>query len=174
VSVTELSRIIPPPRKPLGVGTLKQWKNIEKEIGIDFPEDYREFIFLYGTGNFANFFGIMNPFRDNWRDEIRWRCDNLRSHRTYDAKEVPFPVYPEAEGLFPWGADVNGNEYYWLTKGTPDRWTTFQNDESAAPWIEFKDSMTAFLVKALKNQYRKKWSRAQPFSKEDYIFQPVD
>ena len=175
MSLEELSRILPPPKKPLQVGTLKQWKAIEQKTGIQFPEDYKDFIFAYGSGGVAGFLGVFNPFAPRWTEELRWRMENWRSTKVPYPDEVPHPIFPDVGGVFPWGADDNGNEYCWLTKGQPASWITLRNHESGAPWDRFKYPMTTLLAKVLSNKLPRFWGGSRdPFTKDELTFVPVD
>ncbi|MBL8796274.1 MAG: SMI1/KNR4 family protein [Planctomycetia bacterium] len=174
MSLQEMLDIILPPAKPLQVGTKRQLEAIEKRIGIQFPEDYKDFIFRYGSGNVAGFFSVLNPFSESWQHEIRTRCENLRSVKKKKETEVPFPIFPEKEGIFLWGADSNASEYYWLTQGKPDDWLTLKNHEAGPPWFQFKLPMTTFLAKVLTNRLKRFWpGDPQPFGKDELAFEPV-
>lgn len=37
---------------------------------------------------------------------------------------MPFALYPEPGGLFPWGLTDNGDRLYWLTEGEPNSWVS--------------------------------------------------
>ena len=44
VSIQDLTRVVPPPAKPVETGREKRWREVEKELKIKFPKDYKEFI----------------------------------------------------------------------------------------------------------------------------------
>ena len=52
MSVEELMAIVSPPNVPLCVGDPNKWPDIERELGIVLPSDYREFVSRYGVGVF--------------------------------------------------------------------------------------------------------------------------
>ena len=41
------------------------WEEIEKKIGIIFPEDYNRFIDFHGEGGINEFLWILSPFSEN-------------------------------------------------------------------------------------------------------------
>lgn len=72
MSVAKLKKLIPPPEKPLEVGTPAKWSKIEKQLGITLPEDYRDFIFTYGSASLLVSIGstIPSPAPHAWRSLI--------------------------------------------------------------------------------------------------------
>ena len=60
--IKELLKLVPPPDHPVETAAASDWSRIEKEFGAKLPKDYKQFIDQYGTGEFANFFCIFNPF----------------------------------------------------------------------------------------------------------------
>jgi hypothetical protein len=62
MSITDLKKLVPPPSKPFEVDTLAQWGEIEQRLGTKLPDDYRQFVFAYGTGLFAGLYRVYNPF----------------------------------------------------------------------------------------------------------------
>src|SRR5690242_19716466 len=126
MSVAELKKLVPPPSKPFEVGPLSQWREIEDQLEVRLPRDYREFVFAYGSGLFASFYRIYNPFAANeytaLLPSIKRICDIDRESQREYPKRFPYPYYPEAGGLLPWGNDENGNDYFWLTEGPPTKW----------------------------------------------------
>ena len=68
--------------------------------------------------------------------------------------EVPYPVFPDAGGLFPWGGTDNGDAMHWLTIGTPSEWTVAINESRGPMWEEYDCSMVEFLVRLLSGDIR--------------------
>src|SRR5262249_22550832 len=143
-------------------------------LGLQFPDDFRDFIFAYGSGALADFFYVFNPFSADVTGGlpgIRNHCDVLRMHKGDDEDHVPFPIFPETGGLLPWGSDANGNGYCWLTKGNPAQWVTLRNQESCAPWKRFRYPITTFLAKVLGNKLPEFWGKPkQEFRREQLVF----
>jgi hypothetical protein len=115
-----LKQIAPPPSVP--TEAQGDWKQVEATIGLTLPDDYKNLISQYGTGRFSDFLYAFNPFSVN-------ECLNLinSSQRILEGErkfkeEFPFPLFPEPNGLFPWGSTDNGNYLYWHTKGEPRDW----------------------------------------------------
>jgi len=48
--VERLAAVLPPPSQPLYVPTAADWTEAENKLGASFPEDYKAFVNLYGSG----------------------------------------------------------------------------------------------------------------------------
>ena len=135
--------------------------------GGQLPTDYHEFVDAYGSGLFANFYRVNNPFSaDEYLALVpasnSW-AQMLREEKENDEDAVPFPIFPEAGGVLHWANDENGNTYYWQTVGLPDKWTVVQRQERGTGFKEHKYSMSGFLtgvltkkIKALASGYPNK------------------
>jgi len=143
--LSKLTEIVPPPKKPKGVGTAAQWSKAESELGISLPDDYRQFIETYGSGLFAGFYVIYSPGEKSPYSNLVKRQKLMQP--IYESHEDrPYAVHPERPGLLVWGADENGNYYYWLTKGTPDKWTVVAEHGREEEFDHHKCSMVKFLL----------------------------
>lgn len=60
-------------------------------------------------------------------------CEKLRQARQEWPWSLPWPIYPEPGGLFPWAVTDNGGTLYWLTEGEPDGWPTLHDPHSCVP-----------------------------------------
>ena len=153
MSTAELKKLIASPKKPSEPGSAKKWAEVEEELGTKLPADYHEFVDAYGSGLFANFYRVNNPFSaDEFLALIpasnSW-AETLREEKENDEDAVPYPIFPETGGLLHWANDDNGNTYYWKTAGAPDKWTVVQRSERGDGFKEHKCSMSAFLVGVL-------------------------
>lgn len=129
MAISDLMKLVAPPDQPNDIGTPEEWRKIEHAIGIEFPKEYAEFVRVYGSELFAEFYFVYSPFSKNYQSQIERICNVLREHRKSEGEGyAPYPVYPETSGLLPWGRDENGNDYFWLTAGPPDTWRVVQNE----------------------------------------------
>ncbi|MEZ6140925.1 MAG: SMI1/KNR4 family protein [Zavarzinella sp.] len=156
MSLTLLKNIIPPPATPSEVGTLSQWRDFENSLGIQLPADYRDFIFTYGSGLFAGFYLVYNPFSTSQYisllPSITRVCSINRESKKEFPDRFPYSYYPETNGLLPWGNDENGNDYFWLTKGKPDEWQVVQDENRGKGIQTHPFTFTQFLVSILKKE----------------------
>ena len=52
----------PPPANPADCGAEDLWPNIERQLGVQLPIDYKQFINIYGNGEFYGFWGVISAF----------------------------------------------------------------------------------------------------------------
>jgi len=150
MSLAELVKLVPPPNQPFEIGTMDRWREIEAELGTSLPADYREFVFAYGTGLFANFYRVDNPFSGSKYMGLvpasRRAGDILRDLRECEENNyVAISIFPEPGGLLHWADDENGNCYYWRTDGQPDEWTIVEDQVRGDGFKEHSCSTTEFL-----------------------------
>lgn len=146
-------KIVPPPADPLWTGPIpaENWLQVEGEIGIQFPQDYKDFIARYSSRNgiyIGGFFLILDPFAPygNLKRAIADFLDPLRSLRQkYGEQEYPYPLYPEPDGLLPWGSTENGDDLFWLTIGAPDQWPIVIKASRQPEFEQHPGPMTRFL-----------------------------
>lgn len=158
MSLSELKKLVPPPTTPQDVGSLSEWENFEGQLGLKLPREYREFIFSYGSGQFAAFYAVFNPFSSNRHINLLKRVEEIcRFSRQLQAEcpeRFPFPYYPENGGLLPWGSDENGNYYFWLTQGPPSKWVVVQDEVRGYGIENHAVSLTEFLIAILRGEIK--------------------
>src|SRR5678816_1727154 len=112
MSLQELIKIVPPPRSPVNSGTSAAWSEIEAHLGIVLPNDYREFVTSYGSGEFTGaYIEVYSPFSGNYEAlvDLTIRLKNDSSVPVYDQDSgSSFAFFPELPGLYPWGRDDQG------------------------------------------------------------------
>jgi hypothetical protein len=153
VAIDDVVALVPPPANPNQIGTLDEWRAVERELGLAFPTDYQEFVLTYGTGMFATEYAVFNPFAGTkYLQRVRYLCEIEADFRRKFPNRVPYAVYPEPGGVFLWGNDQNGNYYGWLTAGPPDRWPVVTNEVRGHGYREHGCSMTDYLAGVLRGQ----------------------
>lgn len=171
MSITELKNLVPPPPNPIHVGDADRWTEIGKSIGIELPSDYFDLCAAYGSGEFlAGPLEIENPFNPDYRVWVEYELNKIRRCSPDD---VPFPIFPDANGLFPFGRDDNGNRYYWLI--TMDRpWPIVCGSHEYTDWESVDYPITEFLTLLLKNELEINYDNyyGDGFDPEDMIFEP--
>jgi hypothetical protein len=121
-----LGLIVPPPAAPAETGSAAEWKRVERELQLSLPADYKGLIARYGSGGFGDFLYPLNPFVANKHGNLLQRAEVIlaaeRSSGMWRHHGVPFSLYPDKGGLFPWGVTDNGDTLYWYTHGPADWW----------------------------------------------------
>jgi hypothetical protein len=161
------------PRKP-------NWQSVEDKLDLKLPTDYKSFATEYGTGLFANFIRVFNPFDEDpyasLLENAKTICDMYREIKKAEGEKfLPFAMYPDEGGLLPWGNDENGNFIFWLTKGNPSKWPTVVAEGRGPLWQQFDFPMTVFLAKILTKEIRcKVWPSSFPSKKRSFVFTPYE
>jgi hypothetical protein len=149
-----LVELAPPPTQPAATGIDEDWLKIEAEIGLELPQDFKDYIRCYGAGQWLEFFGIIDPFYEwkhpqaqkNWRAWIIDRIGHLNNiEERVKNYYASFKPYPAVNGLLAFGYDDNGGTLCWQTTGKPDQWpivcldgkTTQEYDLFDMPLTEF-------------------------------------
>jgi hypothetical protein len=158
--IEELQKILPLPRKSLETGNSEDWDRVEMKLGLTLPEDYKEFINIYGTSYIEVLdLNILNPFSKNaylnlWDDIFKkgslWALGIIKKEG--GEEQCPYPIYPQPQGLVPFGKDGNGATLYWFTKGNTDQWKIVINEGRGPEFEEYNESMSSLLVKLLKQE----------------------
>ena len=154
-SLERLIAIVPPPANPVAPGSRAEWLAVEEELGCCLPQDFKDYTTIYGAGQWANFFGIMNPFykwkhpqaSESWTKWRQLRLQFLDEWQTESPKHVaPFLRYPAPGGLLAFGYDYNGGTLCWQTSGPPDEWEIICLDNHLSrEYDRFKVLLTTFL-----------------------------
>ena len=104
------------------------WTGPEYRLCLSFPADYKELLATFGLHCWGDFIHVLSP--DTTNENLHLERAGLASlgalHeiRRKEPDAVPFAVYPERCGLYPWGVTDNGDTLFWLTQGPPDQWPT--------------------------------------------------
>ncbi len=156
--LSELVRILPPPKNPREAGTVDAWPAVEAALRFSLPADYKQFINTYGTGGIDGWVFPFSPFAGdkqlNLEQQIQVRLAALRQLRDAANEHIPYPIHPELGGVIPWACTQNGDVLFWIAKGSPSDWTVCINDARCPEWEAFPYSMVAFLVKMLRAEVK--------------------
>lgn len=157
MSLAELLAVAPPPLNR-AVADDDEWHDVERAIGTPLPSDYKAFVGHYGLGKLGDFIVVFTPSHDiphvNLSNQIRQRLDTLQQLASEWGETLPHPLYPAPGGLLPFGATDNGDVLYWLTSGSPDRWTVVVNESRGPDYDHHDCSMTTFLAEVISGQRR--------------------
>ncbi|MFJ3206273.1 SMI1/KNR4 family protein [Streptomyces sp. NPDC086989] len=140
-------------------GDQVNWGEVEQQYGFQFPDDYKEFVAVFGEGSIEETLWITIPIA---APDPMARCvDRLPDHvlefpEAHEwADEVAAQKY-RLEDVLIWGETSEADILGWLTCSTnPDDWplAVFSRDE--ASWSVHFCSMSEFLVKLLRADFEK-------------------
>ena len=170
MGISELVRLMKPPSTPIERGSLALWEAVQSDLGLKLPDDYYEYGLTYGSGSLCNGFMVVS----------NWAAPHYRAFITAESKAIraagtalhrqQVVVFPEKDGLLPWGRDENGSSLCWLTNGDPAAWPVVVQSREGEQY-QYEASMTAFLVGVFLNRIKcPVWH--EPFTSEELNFQP--
>lgn len=119
----KLMKILPPPIKPEKGGKI-DWQLYQEDYEINFPNDYKELISVYGVGVIDNFIKLLNPLSStNYNFEM---SKYLLS--SYEVMKEDFPEFysrpqlPKKGSFFPWAITENGESLILIIDGDSSEW----------------------------------------------------
>lgn len=148
MTIENLVRVVPPPAAP-DEAYSGPWEAIEADLGTKLPQDYKDFVRLYGYGNFMEFLCVHVPVSSSpyvtLQSEVREICDTVRIVGSAD-DYLPYPLWPEPGGLLPFGKTDFGDFLFWLPRGLPDDWGVVVWDRGMGHYEAFDCGLTDFLA----------------------------
>jgi hypothetical protein len=157
MSVKELCEILNYPDTLTDIGDYERWQKIEEDLGTSLPDDYKQFIDIFGTVFIGDFIYVLDPFTENHNFNLKERGGMiLEAFRDigsfFGGEKYPYPLYPDKGGLLPWGFSINGDHLFWFTQGEPQEWMIAVDESRGASFETYNESMSNFLVKLLKKE----------------------
>lgn len=149
-----LKKLMPPPAKPIiATADVGDWKSLEAQLRLSFPPDFKELVCTYGNGCMDGFLWLRDPFSPGWFEFVMLRLSALYESRAVQAgKSVPYALYPERGGLFPWAFTDNGDTLYWVS----DQEQVVIGAGRDPYWDEYKGSLSSFLVALIEHKVSSK------------------
>jgi hypothetical protein len=126
------------------------WEPIEAELRTPLPQDYKDFVRLYGSGYFMEFLGIYAPRTSN--PNTRFERNAPLISRMFleaaeeDDEELTYPFWPTPSGLIAFGATDNGDMLFWRAQGHPDTWRVVIWDRGLQTFEALDCDLTDFLA----------------------------
>jgi hypothetical protein len=129
------------------------WDNLERDLGIKFPEGYRKFVDAYGAVLINNQLTVFHPATVwyNLGEAIREEPGNWEDFPPEDLPPHPFGTGPGE--LFPWGNSASGEAVYFrVPRDDSDQWAigVIEHDESG--YYEYAMTFTEWMLAYLKGE----------------------
>ena len=175
MSLEHLKSLVPPPPLPREGGTKELWKQVESELGLVFPVDFRNLLDAYGTGIFDDFLWLNNPFAKNMNLNFGYFLNSqmvVLKELLDNGESIPFRLFPDPEGIVPWGTTENGDVLYWHTAELQNDWAVVVNESRGDSWESFMMPTTEFLLGIMTKKIRATIF-PDDFPSEDPIFKPI-
>ncbi len=155
MSLQQLLEIAFPLPPPIDAGRAEQWKEVEAALKTQLPSDYKNLVSNYGVGYFGNYVTVLNPFYPEHQYPsilALYKKSYEMLHENRQEWDCPYPFFPEAKGLLPWGKDDTAGLLCWLTVGSPDTWQTVVLNSNWQVCEEYPMTATEFLFSWLTRQ----------------------
>ena len=158
MTLEALHLLMPPPEHPVGVPTDSDFARAV-DLGVaGFPRDFVAFLASYGTGCIDQFIWIFSPGSKNKNlnllYQIPLQLGVLRELRAEGDEKCPYSVFPQREGLLPFGITDNGDVLYWKTAQASADWRIVVAESRGPTFEEFEGTMTEFLIAVLMKRHR--------------------
>ncbi|WP_394613773.1 SMI1/KNR4 family protein [Lentzea sp. JNUCC 0626] len=112
-----LWRLVAPPARP--VAGNRSWDWLFAELGTALPADYVALMKVYGGGTFGRGLFLWTPLDERGLPLLA--PEAIEDARSI-SDEQPLPMWPEPGGFLPFGENIEGDKFGWLTSGDPDSW----------------------------------------------------
>lgn len=171
MSIETLVSVVPPPLTPASPIQPDMWESRLAELGARLPDDAKAIALTYGSGGFADGeIKIFTPIDMYYSETILRECNKARASFDLGVPYSDFKIFPDSPGLYPCGADLNGNRLYWHTVGSPNEWpiVIYAHGGGSETW---NLALGDFLSQAISNQLRTIiW---KPFPRRLQTFRPT-
>jgi hypothetical protein len=139
-----LKDVLPAPSNPKD--NSGDWSAIEATLGASLPNDYKEFIEIYGTIHICNFLQILSPFSKNQHINLVRKqelCREVYQVLKNGGENIPYEFFPKRNGLIIVGLTDNGDSIFWKTGS--EKWTIVVNEARGTDWFCFDGSIAEFI-----------------------------
>jgi hypothetical protein len=147
VTIERLMAVVPPPAAP-SQAFRGPWEPVEAEIGRELPPDYKDFVRLYGGGDFFRgtvmiyVAGAASPGA-RLEAQVPLVCDTFTA---LGDDRISYRLWPEADGLIPLGGTNGGDYIFWLPEGEPAAWNVVVWGRGLGSFEVFDCDVTDFLA----------------------------
>lgn len=147
------------------------WDRLEAELGIVFPQDFREFSDAYGPVRINNQVHTTHPgvAHGNLGQLIRSDIEAW-AHAPEDMVTEPVGTAPGE--LFPWGSAASGETMFLrVPKGASEAWSVFVYESDEGEFLEYAMSFGDWMLAYLRGEDVGVCSRN--FAPQGPFFQPI-
>jgi len=159
--IEELMQVIPPPTNPRNTGDFGKWSRLQLKLKALLPDEYYTVCATYGSGTFrvgSLELSILNLFDPRHLKGAKNCAEITRQNRDSGFTfGIPFRIYPEPEGIFPWAEDCDGGTFWIVPQVNvhPDSWQILAFDREASRLYIYSLSMIQFLVKLFSSELQR-------------------
>ncbi|MFF5257941.1 hypothetical protein ACFY4C_03270 [Actinomadura viridis] len=127
------------------------WTAVERRLGHRIPCDYKGLVARFPRGVFNDYLTVAVPGDNGDETDLiggfEFVLEDFRNWRSNEPDMIPYPLYPEPQGLVPWGGSTQGETFFWLPEGAdPDEWDVVAVSSDGSGWRRFPASATDFVT----------------------------
>ncbi|WP_167336168.1 SMI1/KNR4 family protein [Amycolatopsis alba] len=131
---------------------------VERQLRTALPSDYKALLSIFPSGMYRDTVWVTNPTqgKDYWQkfqDYIRETLEAFADEDLEYLEGTAYRVFPEPNGLLPWGHDGAGGIFCWIARGdSPDDWPTAYYSPGDYEWTEHPGGAADLLADVLTSQ----------------------
>ena len=155
-----VQRLIALTRVSAAKGLVFNWTQIEQDLALVLPDDYRLLAEKLPLGWFRRFIRPGKPVNlpDGTQRLLAGaegkKLNALREWQAAGRGQLPYLLYPEPGGLLPWGRVRFPGHAFWLTGGSdPAGWPVIIASESLDHWERYDGTTVEFLIDVATARY---------------------
>ncbi|MFE2459740.1 SMI1/KNR4 family protein [Streptomyces sp. NPDC059402] len=148
----DLVRTVPPPPD---VDIRVDWPQVEHDLGVSLPDDYKWLVERYGPGSFDSFLHVFQPVAPVATIRLVDRAERaaeILDQLREGGEAIPHPT----DELLAVGATDKGDTIYWVTRpgDAPNSWTITANGARNTKWPHFDGGLVEFLAAVMSGEYK--------------------
>lgn len=146
MTIEALVALIPPPAEP-DYAFEGPWEPLEARLGSALPQDYKDFVRVYGSGRLFDALWIHVPTCESPYVRLGPQLNGIRHELKGQEDGCPYPLWPAPGGWIACGSTDYGDKIFWLPEGAPEHWQIMAWWRRPFPEFEVFDlSLTGFLA----------------------------
>jgi hypothetical protein len=150
--IARLIQLIEPPTRSKSF----DWKKAEQELGVILPDDYKEVVETYSSGQFEDFLYFLEPDNEHY-DIVKHDQERAEAYESlWKYEQKPVEIEDGKHRLIPWATTDNGEYLFWLVRFgeemNPHHWSIMINAAKEDDWEYYSMGCVAFFVQALEGK----------------------
>lgn len=155
------------------------WAIFESKGSLRLPNDFKNFISIYGCGAIDDFVWVLNPFSINPNlnfEKSKFFINAYAVMRQDFFSDYPRPNYPEEGSFLPWAVTDNGETFVWLVDGEPESWKVAIHSSDQGEEEVYNFGCVEFILKLINREISSKILPDQfpPVDTDKHFFTAVD
>ncbi|MGW7537576.1 SMI1/KNR4 family protein [Amycolatopsis sp. NPDC054798] len=139
-----------------GIRQGRTWTDVERKVGITFPDDYQALMSRFPSGCFRGAVNFRNPLDARIdldafvRDTIDSVLESFAAPWEEFREGTDYRLFPEPGGLLPRANDTGGGVFFWRTgPEDPNQWPVVFWSRSTFEWNEHPGGMVEVVWEVL-------------------------